>query len=224
MDLCVKVVLEMESYIAHPYWPERNMVIEIEKKSGCNRQKSEEKRVAAIKAECLRIGITYDRYLELKKIAARQWYMTPDNKIYIPRHQIAGAFVQVVGSSPKALRGPFTKDNFRALVQISDFVTDREKADGIFGRFVKLEASNQRSWQENEYIGVYLDQGEPFLAKGTITIADQRHEDTVKALLATAVETVGIGAARKMGFGRGSILEWRKAGKADQESEEKAAV
>ena len=204
----IQIVLEMTNYIAHPFWPARNTCIEVEKKSGVNRQKSDEKRAAALKAECSRQGITYERYLELRKEAAEQWYRFPDGTIYIPRHQLAGAIVQTIGSAPKALRGQFDRDNFRALIHLGDFATDRTEPDGVFARFVKLEGSNQRSFQENEYLGCYLDKGEPFHATGTIAVADAKQSDTVKALLAAAVEMTGLGAARKMGFGRGRIAEW----------------
>jgi len=206
----MQVTLEMQSYIAHPFWPARSQCIDIEKKSGVNRQRSEDKRLAALKAECDKQGITYERYLELREEAAEQWYRRDDKTIIIPRHQIAGALVQVIGSAPKVLRGPYTRDNFRALVQIGDFMTDRKEADGVFGRFVKLEKSTQRNWQENEYIGVYLDQGQPFRAHGQISVAESKHKDTVKAIVSAAVTQVGIGAARKMGFGRGVVKAWKE--------------
>ena len=201
----MRVTLNLTNYIAHPFWPARNAVIEIEKKSGVNRQKSEEKRVASLKAECARQAISYERYLELKKEAAEQWYRRPDRRIYIPRHQIAGALVQTIGTAPKALRGMFDKNNFRALVQIGDMETQIIEPSGVFGRFVKLEGSNQRSYQENEYIGQYLEKGEPFTAEGEVTMDDDKQIDTVKSLFRVAVEQIGIGAARKMGFGRGTV-------------------
>jgi hypothetical protein len=197
----------MTNYIAHPYWPARNRVIEIEKKSGVNRQKSDEKRQAALKAECEKEGYTLAQYEQFKIDAAEQWYRR-EGKIIIPRHQLAGAFVQAIGTSPKALRGAFDKDNFRALIQLGDFVTNRTKADGMFSRFAKLEGSNQRSFQENEYIGRYLDVGEPFEATGVIGIPNPKHADTVKSLLCHVVEMIGVGASRKMGFGRGVVKSW----------------
>lgn len=198
-----QITLQMQSYIAHPFWPARNICIEVEKKSGVNRQKSEDKRIAALKAECQKQGITYEQYLEYRKQAAEEWYRKgPD--IMIPRHQMAGALVQAIAGAPKALRGLFSKDNFRALVQIGDFVTDRRERSGVFDRFVKLEGSNQRSRQANEYIGVYLDEGEPFTASGII-VCEEKQAETVKSLLAEAVQNIGVGAARKMGFGRGII-------------------
>jgi hypothetical protein len=205
MPLVVEVTLRMNNYIAHPFWPERNACIDIEKKSGVNRQKSDEKRVAALKAECGKQGITYDRYLELRPLAARQWSRRKDERIYIPRHQVAGGLVQTIGTAPKALRGMFDKDNFRALIQIGDFETALTEPTGIFGRFVKLDGSNQRSWQENEYLGHYLDEGEPFTATGVVSIDDPKQLHTVKSLFTETIERIGIGAARKMGFGRGVV-------------------
>lgn len=207
----MEFTIEMKNYIAHPFWPARNRVIEIEKKSGVNRQKSEEKRAAAIKAECERQGFTIEDYARFKGEAAEQWYRWPQERgatIIIPRHQIAGGIVQAIGSAPKALRGPFDRDNFRALVQIGDFATDRNESSGTFGRFVKLEGSNQRSWQENEYIGEYLDVGHPFSAKGVIS-CEEKHDEIVKRLFTAVLELIGIGAARKMGFGRGRICSCR---------------
>ena len=205
----LNVVFEMQNYIAHPFWPAKNTCIEIEKKSGVNRLKNEEKREAALKAECKRQGITYKQYQALQKEAAEEWYRRPDRTIYIPRHQIAGALVQLIGSSPVALRGKFDKDNFRALVQVSDFETTLKGPTGVFERFVKRESSNQRSFQKNEYIGTYLDKGKPFTAKGTIGVTGEKEAEkeieTIKALLSAVLEKTGIGAARKMGFGRGKV-------------------
>jgi len=207
--MLIHVTLKLRNYIAHPFWPETNACIEIEKKSGANRQKSDDKRRAALTAECDKQGVSYERYLEMKQMSKRQFYAR-DGLIHIPRHQIAGAFVETIGGSPKALRGQFTKENFRALVQISDFETDVPEKTGTFGRFVKLEGSNQRSWQENDYIGQYLDTGEPFEARGTLDSQDgsDKTRATIKLLLTKAVCEIGIGAARKMGFGRGVIEAW----------------
>jgi hypothetical protein len=204
----IKISLLMTNYIAHPFWPAKNACIEIEKKSGVNRQRSDEKRLAALKAECSKQGTTYEKYLEMKASSEEQWYRLSEGCIYIPRHQLAGAFVQAVGNAPKALRGAFDKDNFRALVQIGDFNTNKKEADGVFTRFVKLDGSNQRSLQSNEYLGVYLDTGEPFEASGMISVADVKTAETAKAVIAHSIEFIGVGAARKMGFGRGIVKSW----------------
>lgn len=204
-----RIQLVMANYIAHPYWPAKNRVIEIQKKSGYNRLKNEDKRLVAIKTECENQGCTYDQYLALIETAKAQWYTNSEGLIMIPRHQIAGSLVETIGRAPKALRGEFDKENFRALVQVGDFVTDRTEGSGLFARFVKLETSNQRSWQENEFLGQYLEAGEPFAAEGTIAFGGSpKTEQTIRALFTKAVEDTGIGAARKMGFGRGAIVKW----------------
>lgn len=205
-----KIEMLLNNYIAHPFWPETNLCIDIEKKSGVNRQKSEDKRKAALEAECGKREMTYADYLAAKVKATEQWYKNEHNQIFIPRHQVAGALVQTIGTSPKALRGEFTKDDFRCAVQISDFVTDRTKSDGTFTRFVKLEGSNQRSLQSNDYIGIYLDKGTQVLACGTISLVseDVKTQVTVKGLFNAMVTRIGLGAARKMGFGRGEIVNW----------------
>jgi hypothetical protein len=204
----IHVTLKMANYIADPFWPSRNACINIEKKSGVNRQKSEEKRVQALKAECNKQGITYERYLELKEDAKTQWYRNKDGFIVIPRHHIAGTIVQTIGTAPKALRGIFSRDNLRALVQIGDFATTLKDSDGVFARFVKLDGTNQRNWQENGFIGQYLDMGQPFEAVGVIACQDDKQIQTIKACFTQAIEDTGIGASRKMGFGRGKIISW----------------
>ena len=208
--MLVEIELKMHRYIAHPFWPVTSACINIEKKSGVNRQRTEEKRVAALKAECQKQDITYDRYLEMKEEAKEQFYRRePGGEIVIPRHQLAGAFVQTIGQSPKALRGPYTKDNFRSQVDIGDFATGLTVASGTFLRLVKLDTSHQRPWQENAFIGQYLDKGEPFIAKGKLDVHDARQVKVVEALLKVVVGDVGVGASRKMGFGRGKILVFK---------------
>lgn len=206
----INVTLRMRNYIAHPFWPAKNTCIEIEKKSGVNRLKVEEKRIAALKAECSRQGVTYEQYLQLQIEAKEEWYRRSDGTIYVPRHQLAGGLVQTIGSSPRSLNGPYNKDNFRALAQIGDFETDCKEASGVFSRFVKLEGSNQRSWQENEFLGQYLDEGEPFDASGVLQIVDPKQVDTLKRLFVHTIENIGIGAARKMGFGRGEVVAFEE--------------
>ena len=92
-------------------------------------------------------------------------------------------------------------------MQIGDFQTELAEKSGDFSRFVKLEGSNQRSYQSNEFIGKYLDDGEPFEAVGVIA-CDPKQEETVRSLLKSVLKNVGIGAARKMGFGRGQVQRW----------------
>lgn len=216
MSCKVELEIQLRSYIAHPYWPERNLVIDIDKKSGVNRQKSDEKRRAALEAECSKRSMTFDDYLAAQKRAAEPWYRDEEGLIVIPPHQLGGAFVQMIGQSPKALRGPFTKENFRAMVQVGFFATGKKESDGVFGRFVKLETSNQRSWQENDFVGEAIDfrkgamVGSPFTASGLLAIHDAKEAKTVRAILEKALLSIGVGACRKMGFGRGTLTSWKE--------------
>ncbi len=206
-----KCVLEFQNYIAHPYWPERDRVISIDLKSGVNRLKNDDKKLAALKGQCEKEGITLDNYYALIETAKRQWYRADNNnqasKIVIPRHQLAGCLVETIGRTPKAIKGKYEKDSFRALVQLSDFTTDRTEADGVYGRFVKLEGSNKRDFQRNEFIGVHFKEGLLFTARGSVEVEPTAKVDDLRRLFAYAVEEIGVGAARKMGFGRGRVVE-----------------
>ncbi len=151
----LKCEMLMDRYIAHPYWSEREELIRIQRDSGMNRQKSDEKRAAALKAQLNKVGLSAEQYRELERKAARQWYRVGgngDGAIVIPRHQLAGCLVEAVGRAPRNLRGRFDKDSFRFMVQLSDFVTDKTDKDGVFDRYVKLERSNMRNRQCNEYV------------------------------------------------------------------------
>jgi hypothetical protein len=194
--------LLMEKYIAHPYWQEREEVIRIQRDSGMNRQKSDEKRAAALKAQLDKVGLTMKQYEELVRRADRQWYRAgekDDGAIVIPRHQLAGCLVEAVGRATKNLRGRFEKDSFRHLVQLSDFVTDKTVADGVFDRYVKLEKSNMRNRQRNEFI-------QEFTATGTVSIPSDVKVADLRRLMDFAIEDIGVGASRKMGFGRGVVV------------------
>ena len=56
----LKCELLMDRYIAHPYWSAREELIRIQRDSGMNRQKSDEKRAAALKAQLNKVGLTIE--------------------------------------------------------------------------------------------------------------------------------------------------------------------
>jgi len=201
----IECVIQFESYIAHPYWPEREQSIQIELRSGVNRLKNDDKKVAALRAECGKRGITLEDYRELKRLAARPWYRIDSadesSPIIIPRHQLAGCLVETIGRSPKALRGKYEKDSFRHHVRISDFTTEKVQADEVFDRYVKLEGSNKRDHQVSPVI-------RDFEAVGTFSIVHDAKPEELKRVMAFALEEVGVGASRKMGYGRGAIVSF----------------
>ncbi|QDU81572.1 hypothetical protein Pla110_33140 [Polystyrenella longa] len=201
----INVTIKLESYIAKPFWPETSDVIDIEKKSGLNRCRTESTRETALKSYLKKEHMTLEDYQELKIKAKREWHrLDNDNNespIVIPRHHLAGCLVETVSTTPAAVRGKFKTNSFRHHVRITDFLTEKTKADGVFDRYVKLETSNQRNRQRDSFI-------ENVVATGTIQILDQVNEESLKHLFAHALSETGIGSSRKMGYGRGEILSW----------------
>lgn len=203
----IRCKIRFERYIAHPYWPERERVIKIQLHSGMNRLKSDDKKRDALRGQCEKEGITLEDYEALLEKAAQQWYRSGNgddkSQIMIPRHQLAGCLVEATGRFPKAIRGQYEKESFRHYVRISDFTTNKTEADGVFDRYVKLENSNKRDHQRNEYI-------ENFVAEGTFAVPGDTKLEDLKRLVMNAIERVGVGASRKMGFGRGKVVEFKE--------------
>lgn len=195
--------IHFDNYIADPYWPERNSVIDIQKKSGMSRARSDDKRIQALQAYLKKEGITAEEYERLQKLAERSWYRVvaddESSEIIIPRHQFSGALVQATKNAPAGSK--FPQDDLRSKLRLADLRTGKFKADGIFERYVRPEikpgAAGQRRLQKNPYI-------ENFDA--TCTITTIYPEDGVKHLVDYAVYFVGCGACRKMGYGRGRVV------------------
>ena len=195
-----KLIFDKPGYIAHPYWPEREQVVNIQKQSGMNRARSEDKRDAALRRYLEKMGMSMKDYQKLEQEASNEWYRDDADNIIIPRHHLSGCLVQACKTSPAGTR--FSQDQLRSLLQISDFVTDRKTADGVFKRFVLPTdgkgnpISNQRRLTKNEFIG-------GFQAVGTIDFdKSDVSEKAVRELLQYAGKYVGVGASRKMGYGR----------------------
>lgn len=187
-------------YIADPYWSEQEQLITIQKQSGMNRARSQDKRDSALRRFLEQSGLTIDDYKKLEVEAARPWYRNKEGYIIIPRHHFSGCLVQAVKSSPAGTRMP--QDQLRSLLQISDFVSEKKDTDVVFERFVLPTdgkgnpLSNQRRLTKNDVI-------HNFTATGTINFDKTDVKETsVKDLLVYAGKYVGVGASRKMGYGR----------------------
>jgi hypothetical protein len=206
------VTLKVRSYIADPYWPEQERLITIRKQSGVDRARSEEKRAKVLADFLKQRGIADAEYKTLVAAAERSWVRVdsanPSSPIVIPARQISGMLVHAANNAPAGCRVP--QDNLRSLIQVTDFVTDRTKRDGVFSRFILPKdgkgnpLSNQRRYTEDEYI-------ENFAAKGTITFDDSLKAEAVKGLLVYALGSIGVGACRKMDYGRGAVEEFKVA-------------
>jgi hypothetical protein len=209
----VNVTLYFEGrYIADPYWPEREELINIQKASGINRARSEAKREEALTAYLQKIGMAREQYVELQTKAERPWYrqgLSDDGLIIIPSHQLYGCLIEACKAAPAALR-PCEATNIRSLLRVSDFVTPKQRSDGIYRRLVMPKSgtgqplSNQRALRMNPYI-------EHFEATGTLAYFPDDLRDQGESLqdfLHYAGQRVGVGAARKMACGRFAIKTW----------------
>ena len=67
---------------------------------------------------------------------------------------------------------------------------------------MKLEESNQRSWQTNPYIVDFQATGEMFCDTTMLKTDDLRR------MIDWGGKVVGIGAARSQGYGRFEVIEW----------------
>jgi hypothetical protein len=152
------------------------------------------------------------QYNELIEKSKRQWYRknhdNPKSTIVIPMHQMYGMLVYGAMTAPAGCR--VNPDNVRSVMQVSDFVTNKTKCDGVFSRYVMPKGpegkpiSNQRRLTENEYV-------EDVEATGKITIDPNEIKGTVvKDLFEHALHRNGIGACRKMGYGRGTVVAFEK--------------
>lgn len=206
------VTLSIRSYIADPYWPEQERLITIRKQSGVDRVRSEEKREAALENFLKKLGMTTADYKDLEKKSKEPWYRTvrgdESSPIVIPARQISGMLVHAASTAPAGAR--VQTDNLRSVIHVEDFVTDKKKADGIFARYVLPKdgkgnpISNQRRYMEDEYI-------QNVKAEGIVEFADSMKPGNVKDLISYAVESVGVGACRKMDYGRGKLEKFEAA-------------
>ena len=201
-----------ERYIAQPYWTELLQLIDIQKQSGMNRARSEQKRTQALAEYLRRNGISEEAYQALQEVAARPFYRqdsaTWSGPIVIPSHQLYGCLIETADHLNRSQR-PCDPDNLRHVLRLSDAVTTRQEADGIYTRPVMPKSgtgqplSNQRSLRSDPYI-------ENFSATGTVAFyADTIHNaDELQDFFAYAGQRIGVGAARKMACGRFLVIAW----------------
>jgi len=185
-------------YIEHPYWPEMYRRIEIDKRSGVNRARTDANRRKALEAHLVEIGMALDDYKALCVLADRPFHSNGSGHIYIPSEKILAALVNANDVAPSKMR----IQNLRVAVSASNFKTTKTEPDGVWERFAVVtmgsgaKASNQRGHRANAYI-------KNFTAAGTIECVEEMVEPkAVLELLRFAGRAVGIGAARKMGWGR----------------------
>lgn len=197
----MNIILKIEKYIADPYRISRFNLIEIQKQSGLNRARSEKKRRECLESHLRQIGMTFEQYETLERTANEPFYKNEDGYIYIPKDSVFACLVNANDEAPSKLR----INNLRNALRISDFVTDKKEPDGKWERFAVVKSgtgkslSNQRGIRVNSYI-------EDTKVKGVIEHDPEKVKpQSIIDLLDFAGREVGIGASRKMGYGRFSV-------------------
>ena len=206
-----------KGYIADPYWPELEELINIQKSSGMNRARSQEKRDEALKAYLLRIGMTMNDYRELEGLAQRPWYrenLSDDDsaEIIMTSHQLYGCLIAAAKGCSTTIR-PCEPQNLRHVLNLSDFHTGKYHSDGVYKRLVQPKTgtgqplSNQRMLRMNPYIC-------EFSAKGKLSFfsEDLKEEGIyLQDFLNYAGQRTGVGASRKMGWGRYEVKSFERS-------------
>lgn len=197
----IDVTLHFEKgFLSEPYWPEREKVISIRKQSGVDRARTDEKRKAALAQGLAAAGLTMEDYLALEAAAARPFRLAPDGTIVIPAHALDGMMAHAAQVSPAAGRLA-RAENIRVVATWDDLRTDKTKADGVYSRFIRNPITNQRRYQESPYI-------EDVTATGTFRLMHDDLERKARLFVEYAGREIGVGAARKLGWGRFVVSAW----------------
>jgi hypothetical protein len=216
----IDMELFIESYISHPYWPEREKVINITKESGMARARSSANRRKALQEYLEAHDMTLADFEALEALADRPWHLSEDGHIIVPKRSVDGMLTQAADQARAAFRA-FPADMARTACRATSWVTDATPDQACeWERFVVVTAgtgaklSNQRAIRRNWFIGNCppddtLVAGPKVTATSHVEIDEEMVKpDTLRNMLRWAGQWVGIGASRKMGWGRFSIREW----------------
>jgi hypothetical protein len=217
------MTVQIDSYIAHPYWPEREKLINIIKESGMARARSSANRRKALQEYLEANGLDLAHYERLEAMANEPWHLGPAGTIIVPKRSIDGMLTEAADRARAAFRA-FPSSMARTAVRASSWVTDALPEDACtWERFVVVTAgtgaklSNQRALRVNQYVGSVppddtLTPGKPVTAVASLEIDDEMVKpDVLRNMLRWAGTWVGIGASRKMGWGRFRVLDWTAA-------------
>lgn len=195
-------------YIAEPYWPDIERLINIQKESGMNLCRAPAKRRAALEGHLRAIGMTLAEYEALEIAAGRPFHTAADGTIVIPGDKVA-AFLVHVCDVIRAAGRPCRREMVRSLITTEDWITDRIGPDGVWERFAVVQGaggklSNQRGLRRSHYIA-------DFEARGALSVDDGYVKpDVLEDALRWGGEMVGLGACRKMGWGRFTLVQFAR--------------
>jgi len=200
--LSFNIVLHFpRGYIANPYWPAVEKLINLQKQSGMNRARSSANRRKALEEHLKGLSMTLADYERLEAEAARPFYTDDDGNIIIPELHVH-SFLVATCDTVRAASRPCPPDQVRSWITVTPWATGKRAADGVWERFAVVSGgggnklSNQRGLRRSEYIA-------KFDASGTLSINEEFVEPNVlEKAIRLGGELVGIGASRKMGWGR----------------------
>jgi len=217
--MLINLAIDVHSYIAHPYWPERERVINITKESGLNRARSAQNRRKALEEYLRGEGMTLADYDALVEAADRQFYVDDAGCVVIPKRHVDGMLVATCDKIRSAGK-PCPPDMVRTVLRASGWQTTLTPDDaGWWTRYAVVSAgtgarlSNQRALRRNAYLGAEppseVDARKPIEATGTLDINPEMvRPEVLRKALDWAGEWIGIGASRKMGWGRFTVTSF----------------
>lgn len=213
--------LELDSYIGQPYWPEMDRLVTIVKESGMNRARTTANRNASLEQYLKNHDMTLADYEALEVLATRPFHLEAVHNgdrphIIVPKIQVNGMLVAATDMIRSAGK-PCPPDQVRTVIRATPWTTDRFEPDGMWERYAVVSSgtgaklSNQRGLRRNQFIGrnPIEETGTVAAAHGSLEVdPDMVKPDVVEKLLRWAGTNVGIGASRKMGFGRFKLLSF----------------
>jgi hypothetical protein len=202
----VRLHFSEPGYIALPYWPARNTLINIMK--NVHPKLGDTKKVAAIRAACEKEGISEEQFRQIIVDADRPFHTVNGrgSEIIIPERIFQSFLNHCSMQAPKAVPRITEKGLTFIGVKVEGgcLHTGKNAPDGSFDRFVKNQESNQRQWASSPYI-------QNFAAAGVMKVdGEVIAADKLLKLVEWGAKWVGIGSARPQGYGRFSVEEWNE--------------
>jgi len=214
------VEINLHSYIGSPYWAEMAQLIDIEKQSGMRRARTEANARKALEEHLERTGMTLVDYEELKGLAHRPWHVNEGSWIYIPQARVQSLWVSIC-TTIRAAGRPVPPEQVRTALDVSSWVTNITPAEAAtWKRFAVVTSgtgaklSNQRGYREDQVIGARppvegVAHTVPVTATGSMAVDEEMVKPAVlKDALVWGGQRVGIGASRKMGWGRFEVKKF----------------
>ena len=207
--LTYRLIVHVDSYIGHPYWPERERLINITKESGMSRARSDANRNKALETYLKNHNMTVADYERLEELAERPFYTDQDGQIIVPELHVISMIVAACDSARAAQR-PIGPDQVRSAITVTTWPTGKTQPDGVWNRFAVVTAgtgaklSNQRALRVNPFVEDVDCEGRIAL---NATLVDAKK---FRQLLDYAGSDVGIGASRKMGWGRFHVISFEE--------------